>query len=141
VEASDDKGLTREEDDSLRRLAWFADTVGLSPWAKTRVDDLRRRDRRAEVRPPREEVIAECAADILSRAELPQPAQVLTGAGQRPAGGMDDPALTGSVRGPAGVKADPLVSAQTAAEVASITALRPNKRKRNPWSFRRAKGS
>ena len=49
-----EEGLTEAEDDALRRLSYFADNAGLSQWSKVRLSDLRSRDRRDEVRPPRE---------------------------------------------------------------------------------------
>jgi hypothetical protein len=47
-------GLTEQEDDALRRLSYFADNAGLSEWSKSRLSELRSRDRRDEVRLPRE---------------------------------------------------------------------------------------
>jgi hypothetical protein len=120
MESPEDCGLTREEDDSLRRLFWFAETVGVSQWARSRIEDLRRRDRRSEIRPPREEVIAACAADILQRADVP--------------------AFTGEalsrVHAANGTEA---VAAPTAGtvETLSITAFRQKRARRHRWSLRR----
>lgn len=49
-----EEGLTETEDDALRRLSYFADNAGLSQWSRSRLSDLRARDRREEVRLPRE---------------------------------------------------------------------------------------
>jgi hypothetical protein len=120
MESPEEHGLTREEDDSLRRLFWFAETVGVSQWTRSRIEDLRRRDRRAEIRPPREEVIAACAADILQRADVP--------------------ALTGEALSrvhPVDGSEAAAVSNARAAEASSITALRQKRRRRHPWSLRR----
>lgn len=54
MKAPRSEGLSEEEDDDLRRLAYLAGTAGLSAWSESRVSDLRSRDRREEVRPPRE---------------------------------------------------------------------------------------
>lgn len=48
-------GLSRDEDDSLRRLAYMDSNGGLSSWSRERVTELRTRDRRASVRQPRED--------------------------------------------------------------------------------------
>lgn len=120
MESPEEHGLTREEDDSLRRLFWFAETVGVSNWARNRIEDLRRRDRRAEIRPPREEVVAACAADILQRADVP----ALTGEGLSRVHPVDGPdAVAVSNPGPA--------------ETLSLTGLRQKRRRRHQWSLRR----
>ena len=49
-----DKRLTRNEDDELRRLNYFSQVGNLSPRKKERFVELRLRDRRTEIRPPRE---------------------------------------------------------------------------------------
>lgn len=49
-----DDGLTRDEDDALRRLAYFAENAGLSKWSESRLKELRSRDRRDDIRLPRE---------------------------------------------------------------------------------------
>jgi hypothetical protein len=49
-----DERLNREEDDELRRLHFMSQFGALSERSKTRFQDLRLRDRRREVRPPRE---------------------------------------------------------------------------------------
>lgn len=54
MEVPEDNGLTRDEDDSLRRLAYFAENAGLSEWSESRLKELRARDRRDDVRLPRE---------------------------------------------------------------------------------------
>lgn len=46
--------LTRDEDDELRRLNFLAQTGPLSERSKARMLELRLRDRRETVRPPRE---------------------------------------------------------------------------------------
>jgi hypothetical protein len=46
-------GLTRDEDNALRQLAWFELAGDLSDWARQRIRDLRGRDRRENVRNPR----------------------------------------------------------------------------------------
>ena len=46
--------LTRAEDDELRRLNWICRIGGLSMRKRERMLELRLRDRRREVRPPRE---------------------------------------------------------------------------------------
>lgn len=46
--------LTREEDDELRRLHWIAQWGVLSRLKQERMLELRMRDRRQEIRPPRE---------------------------------------------------------------------------------------
>ena len=120
MDSPEDQGLTREEDDSLRRLFWFAETVGVSQWARGRIEDLRRRDRRAEIRPPREEVIAACAADILQRADVP----ALSGEALsrlQPVDGLDAIAVP-TAGGP---------------ETLSIAVLRQKRHRRHPWSLRR----
>lgn len=47
-------GLTRDEDDDLRRLHWLAQNATLSPLLQKRMFERRVRDRRSEVRQPRE---------------------------------------------------------------------------------------
>ena len=125
MESPEEHGLTREEDDSLRRLFWFAETVGVSQWARNRIEDLRRRDRRAEIRPPRDEVIAACAADILQRADaLALPGDAVLGIRR-----ADGPEASAELN-------------HGIAETLSITAVRQNRRRRHPWSLRKgAKGS
>jgi hypothetical protein len=54
MEVPHPEGLTREEDDSLRRLAYFAENAGLSKWSQSRLHELRLHDRRAKIRLPRE---------------------------------------------------------------------------------------
>jgi hypothetical protein len=49
-----DERLTRQEDDELRRLNYFSQIGNLSPLKKERFVQLRLRDRRIEIRPPRE---------------------------------------------------------------------------------------
>lgn len=120
MESPEEHGLTREEDDSLRRLFWFAETVGVSHWARSRIEDLRGRDRRAEIRPPREEVIAACAADILQRADVP----ALTGEALSRVHAVD-------------VSEAVAVPNAGAPESLSLTALRQKRRRRHPWSLRR----
>ncbi|HEX6393069.1 MAG TPA: hypothetical protein VFZ97_06475 [Acidimicrobiales bacterium] len=51
---TDSKGLTREEDDELRRLNYFLEVGSLSDSMLERMVELRLRDRRKSVRPPRE---------------------------------------------------------------------------------------
>jgi anti-sigma regulatory factor (Ser/Thr protein kinase) len=46
--------LSREEDDELRRLHWFSRIGKLSAAKCERLVELRIRDRRKEIRPPRE---------------------------------------------------------------------------------------
>lgn len=46
--------LTRDEDDELRRLHWFSQIGRLSLSKNERMLELRLRDRRKEIRPPRE---------------------------------------------------------------------------------------
>jgi hypothetical protein len=46
--------LTREEDDELRRLHWFSQIGILSTAKRERLLELRIRDRRKEIRPPRD---------------------------------------------------------------------------------------
>jgi len=46
--------LTREEDDELRRLNWISQIGCLSQHKRERMVELRLRDRRQEIRPPRE---------------------------------------------------------------------------------------
>lgn len=46
--------LTREEDDELRRLHWFSHMGVLSHYKRERMIELRLRDRRDEIRAPRE---------------------------------------------------------------------------------------
>ena len=53
-EGHTEAGLTETEDDALRRLSYFADNAGLSQWSQSRLSELRSRDRRDEVRLPRE---------------------------------------------------------------------------------------
>lgn len=59
MEAPQTDGLSEEEDDALRRLSYFADNAGLSKWSTTRLSELRSRDRRDEVRLPRELCVEE----------------------------------------------------------------------------------
>ncbi len=54
VEAGPGSGLTKEEDDDLRRLHWLAQNATLSPLLQERMLERRVRDRRSEVRQPRE---------------------------------------------------------------------------------------
>lgn len=56
------EGLSKEEDDSLRRLAYLAKTAGGSDWTKDRIEVLRSRDRRKSIREPRETSIGDEAA-------------------------------------------------------------------------------
>lgn len=65
-------GLSEEEDDDLRRLAYLAGTAGLSPWSQSRVNELRSRDRREDIRPPRE-IAGEPADDVAARARRSEP--------------------------------------------------------------------
>ena len=53
------EGLTREEDDELRRLHYFRQVGDLSSYEVERFIELRLRDRRGEVRPPRGFIIEE----------------------------------------------------------------------------------
>ena len=46
--------LSPEEDDELRRLRYLADSGTLSERCRARIRELRSRDRRSEIRPPRE---------------------------------------------------------------------------------------
>ena len=46
--------LTRQEDDELRRLHWISKIGSLSLHKRERMLELRMRDRRQEIRPPRE---------------------------------------------------------------------------------------
>lgn len=48
------EGLTREEDDELRRLNWMSQIGALAVRKIERMIELRLRDRRKEIRPPRE---------------------------------------------------------------------------------------
>jgi hypothetical protein len=59
------QGLTREEDDELRRLHWFSQIGILASRRVERLIELRLRDRRNQVRPPREfaEEAVEAPAD------------------------------------------------------------------------------
>ena len=68
MDVPEDQGLTKEEDDSLRRLAYFAENAGLSQWSRSRLKELRARDRRDDIRLPREIVgdFEEEAAETLS---------------------------------------------------------------------------
>jgi hypothetical protein len=47
-------GLTRDEDDELRRLNWLSQIGTLAARKVERLIELRLRDRRSEIRPPRE---------------------------------------------------------------------------------------
>ncbi|HEX4863225.1 MAG TPA: hypothetical protein VFV02_04080 [Acidimicrobiales bacterium] len=137
MESPEEKGLSRDEDDSLRRLAWFAETVGVSHWARTRIDELRRRDRRAEIRPPREEVIAACAADILQRAE---PRKVPSRFATLDSGATEG--LDGGATHPAEGLVTVALSTAGPAEALGLSDLRKKRRRRHPWTFLRgAKGS
>lgn len=49
-----DARLTRQEDDELRRLNYFSLFGALAPKRQERFVELRLRDHRAEIRPPRE---------------------------------------------------------------------------------------
>lgn len=53
-----DDPLSREEDDELRRLNFMAQNGALSERSEARMMELRLRDRRRTVRPPRELEIA-----------------------------------------------------------------------------------
>jgi hypothetical protein len=59
-----DQKLTREEDDELRRLHWFSQIGVLSLAKRERMLELRLRDRRKDVRAPRE--FAEEKVDMTS---------------------------------------------------------------------------
>lgn len=48
------QGLTRAEDDELRRLHWLSEIGALAAKKVERLIELRLRDRRHEIRPPRE---------------------------------------------------------------------------------------
>ena len=52
--ASLPQGLTREEDDVLRRLYYLSQHGALSDEMREKIIELRLRDRRKEIRPPRE---------------------------------------------------------------------------------------
>ena len=136
------EGLTREEDDSLRRLAWFAQHVGVSSWARARIEELRSRDRRTEIRPPREELIAACTADILEGPDLPK---AMTGIRMDPvAAYVQSPGVAAIDGGGHSVAGVALAGAAT--ELAGLQTLDlPGKRRpkrRHPWSLRKtAKGS
>ncbi len=58
MEMPESEGLSKEEDDSLRRLSFFGDNAGISEWTRNRIADLRNHDRRKGVRPPRDEPLA-----------------------------------------------------------------------------------
>lgn len=61
-------GLTREEDDELRRLHWLSQIGTLAARKVERLIELRLRDRRSEIRPPREfEQVADGASPGDSR--------------------------------------------------------------------------
>jgi len=51
-----DKHLTRDEDGELRRLNWFSEVGALADHKQERVLELRLRDRRKAIRPPRDPV-------------------------------------------------------------------------------------
>jgi hypothetical protein len=51
----DGQGLTREEDDELRHLFWLSQIASLAGRKAERFIELRLRDRRRDVRPPRED--------------------------------------------------------------------------------------
>ena len=55
MEAADNDGLSKDEDDALRRLSFFADVAGVTEWTESRIAELRSHDRRSEIRPPRDE--------------------------------------------------------------------------------------
>ena len=55
METPESEGLSKEEDDSLRRLKFFSDNAGISQWTRKRIADLRTHDRRKGIRPPRDE--------------------------------------------------------------------------------------
>lgn len=135
------EGLTREEDDSLRRLAWFAQHVGVSSWARARIEELRSRDRRTEIRPPRQELIAACTADILEGQDVPK---AMTGARMDPLAAYVQPAGAPAVEG-GGHSVAGLALAAAAAEGTLRTLELPGTRRakrRHPWSLRKtAKGS
>lgn len=59
-----DRFLTRAEDDELRRLNWISRIGALSVSKRERMLELRLRDRRQEIRPPRE--LAGDAVDAIS---------------------------------------------------------------------------
>lgn len=46
--------LSPEEDDELRRLHYLSQNGMLSDWSRSRIEELRPRDRRSTIRPPRE---------------------------------------------------------------------------------------
>ena len=60
---SEADGLTRDEDDELRRLHYFANFGALAGQRLERFLDLRRRDRRKAVRVPREFDVPEVRKD------------------------------------------------------------------------------
>ena len=49
----EDDGLTAEEDNELRQLTWFSMVGQLSDTSRTRLLELKRKDRRNKVRNPR----------------------------------------------------------------------------------------
>jgi hypothetical protein len=55
MESPEAEGLSKEEDDSLRRLSYFADVAGSTEWTDSRIAELRNHDRRRGIRPPRDE--------------------------------------------------------------------------------------
>jgi hypothetical protein len=59
-ETSLTQGLSRDEDDELRRLNYMAQHGMLSPRSRERILELRMRDRRLEIRAPREFEAPEC---------------------------------------------------------------------------------
>lgn len=59
------QGLTSEEDDELRRLHYFSQIGTLAGAKLERILELRLRDRRATIRPPREFQEAEQRAEAV----------------------------------------------------------------------------
>ena len=55
METPESEGLSKDEDDALRRLKFFSDNAGISQWTRSRIADLRSHDRRKTIREPREE--------------------------------------------------------------------------------------
>ena len=55
METPESEGLSKAEDDSLRRLKFFSDNAGISEWTRDRIASLRTHDRRRGIRAPRDE--------------------------------------------------------------------------------------
>jgi hypothetical protein len=74
--------LSPEEDDELRRLHYLSQNGMLSDWSRSRIEELKPRDRRSTIRPPRE--FKPTTAKSQAPGQVPEGASAAATAEQRP---------------------------------------------------------